>query len=247
MIINVWSTPRTGSVWYSYYLKSIYSDSTYINELFNKHHMKNYYMRNNDGLMFALNNYEENAYYLEYFIDSGSINFKKVFEPRTRTPDEEENHRFALLRQYSSDKKTIMHNHVDPINPEIRQYLMDIAEKNYYLYRKDKHAQLGSYVIAYSTKQFGQLVKGEFTDKVADIDPTVLCNLVNRIKTFDNIVKSINTSNIEVLAYEDIDFFERDGFPRKQNRDYRIRLSQEMLELVEKLASEYEDTKQKTR
>jgi hypothetical protein len=209
--------------------------------------MKNYYMRNADGLMFSLDNYEENAYYLEYFIDNGIINFKKVFEQRTRTADNEEQHRFTLLKQYSSDKKTIMHNHVDPINTEIRQYLMDIAEKNYYLYRKDKHAQLGSYVIAYSTKQFGQLVKGKFTSKVSDIDPLILYNLVNRIKTFDHIIKDLNNSNSEVVSYEDIDFFERDGFPRKQNTDYRIRLSQKMLKLVEKLAYEYEEnTKQKT-
>ena len=79
MIINVWSTPRTGSVWYSYYLNKIkYPNSMYINELFNKHHMKNYYMRNADGLMFSLDNYEENAYYLEYFIDNGTININKV-------------------------------------------------------------------------------------------------------------------------------------------------------------------------
>lgn len=246
MIINVWSTPRTGSVWYSYYLKSIHSDSVYINELFNKHHMKNYYMRNSDGLMFALNDYEPGAYYLEYFIDNGSIDFKKMYEPRTRSPNEEEQHRFSLLKQYSSNRKTIMHNHVDPIDPEIRQYLMNMAEKNYYLYRKDKRAQLGSYVIAYSTKQFGQLIEGEFTDQVLDIDPGVLYNLVDRIKTLDRIINDVNSHNAKILAYEDIDFFERDGFPRKQNRDYRVRLSQTMLDLVEKLTVEYEADKQKT-
>jgi hypothetical protein len=205
--------------------------------------MKNYYMRNDDGLMFALNDYQPGAYYLEYFINNGYIDLKKIYEPRSRSPEEEEQHRFLLLKQYSSDKKTIMHNHIDPINPEIRQYLMNIAEKNYYLYRKDKRAQLGSYVIAYSTKQFGQIVPGEFTDKVVDIDPAVLHNLVNRIKTLDKIIANLNNPESKVLAYEDIDFFERDGFPRKQNRDYRIRLSQEMLQLVDRLATEYENTR----
>jgi hypothetical protein len=243
MIINVWSTPRTGSVWYSYYLNSIHLDSIYVNELFNRHHMKNYYMISSDGKMFGLTDYEDNAYYLEYFIDNGSINFKKVFEPRTRTVDIEEQHRFDLLKKYSSKNKTILHNHIDPINPEIRQYLMDMSTKNYYLYRKDKRAQLGSYVIAYSTKQFGQMIKGEFTDRVDDIDPKVLENLVDRIKTLDTILENLKDFNAEIIAYEDIEFFETDGFPRKQNKDYRVRLSQKMLDLIERLVTEYESTK----
>jgi hypothetical protein len=244
MITNVWSTPRTGSVWYSYYLNKIkHPDSNYINELFNKHHMKNYYMKNTDGLMFSLNDYQKDAYYLEYYLDDGAINFKKIFEPRTRDSDAEEQHRYELLKNYSSNKKTIMHNHVDPINPEIRQYLINIAEQNYYLYRKDKRAQLGSYVIAYSTKQFGQMVEGEFTDQVLDIDSSVLCNLVERIKTLDHIIDNLIDSQSTVLAYEDIEFFEQPGMPRKQNKDYRVRLSQEMLDLVNKLATEYEKSK----
>jgi hypothetical protein len=243
MITNVWSTPRTGSVWYSYYLNKIkYPNSIYINELFNKHHMTNYYMKNADGLMFALNNYENNAYYLEYYLDDGAINFKKIFEPRIRDSDAEEQHRYELLKNYSSDKKTIMHNHVDPINTEIKQYLMDIAEQNYYLYRKDKRAQLGSYVIAYSTKQFGQLIEGEFTDKVLDIEPKVLHSLVKRIKTLDDIINNLNDPKAIILAYENIEFFEQPGLPRKQNKDYRIRLSQEMLTLVDELVTEYEKT-----
>ena len=204
--------------------------------------MTNYYMKNADGLMFALNNYENNAYYLEYYLDDGAINFKKIFEPRIRDSDAEEQHRYELLKNYSSDKKTIMHNHVDPINTEIKQYLMDIAEQNYYLYRKDKRAQLGSYVIAYSTKQFGQLIEGEFTDKVLDIEPKVLHSLVKRIKTLDDIINNLNDTKAIILAYENIEFFEQPGLPRKQNKDYRIRLSQEMLTLVDELVTEYEKT-----
>ena len=200
-------------------------------------------MRSDDGKIFNLNEYKEGSFYLDYCLVDGAFSTQKISAPRTRSVEEEEQYRFDLLKNYSSTKKTIMHNHIDPINPEIRQYLMDMAEKNYYLYRKDKRAQLGSYVIAFSTKQFGQLIKGEFTDRVDDIDPKVLDHLVERIKTLDTIIDNIKNPDDVVIAYEDIEFFERDGFPRKQNRDYRVRLSQEMQDLVERLVIEYESSK----
>jgi hypothetical protein len=205
--------------------------------------MKNYHMRSDDGKIFNLNEYKEGSFYLDYCLVDGAFSTQKISEPRIRSVEDEEQYRFDLLKNYSSTKKTIMHNHIDPINPEIRQYLMDMAEKNYYLYRKDKRAQLGSYVIAFSTKQFGQLIKGEFTDRVDDIDPKVLDHLVERIKTLDTIIDNIKNPDDVVIAYEDIEFFERDGFPRKQNRDYRVRLSQEMQDLVERLVTEYESSK----
>ena len=70
----------------------------------------------------------------------------------------------------------------------------------------------------------------------------MLHSLVKRIKTLDDIINNLNDPKAIILAYENIEFFEQPGLPRKQNKDYRIRLSQEMLTLVDELVTEYEKT-----
>jgi hypothetical protein len=158
-----------------------------------------------------------------------------VFAKRTRSIEQEEAYRIDLFNQIIFNVPLILHNHVAPIDEQIRQRLIDIAEKNIYIYRKDKRAQLASYAIAFSTKQFVQFFDKEETGVIDDIDPMHLENLINRIKIWDRLPKQ------DVVAYEDIKFFNKYNWPKKQNKDYRLRLSDNMITLIDSLVSEYEN------
>ena len=234
MIINLWSTPRTGSIWYSNYLKQQYPGSILITEIFNQYHMDIYHCMHNDRLINS-HTYVEGFFYKDYFIENGTITIKKVFAERTRSIEQEEAYRIDLFNQITSNVPLILHNHVAPIDEQIRQRLIEIAEKNIYIYRKDKRAQLASYAIAFSTKQFVQFFDKEETGVVDDIDPMHLENLVSRIKIWDQLPKQ------DVVAYEDIEFVNKYNWPKKQNKDYRLRLSDNMITLIDSLVSEYEN------
>ena len=235
MIINLWSTPRTGSVWYSGYLQSQYPDSTLLTEMFNQYHMDIYHHTMHNGRRINAHSYATGFCYDDYFITNGTIATRKVFAERTRSVEEEEAYRIDLFNQVDTTKTLVLHNHVAPINKQVRQRLMDIADKNVYIYRRDKRAQLASYAIAFSTKQFVQFFDREETGQVADIDRVHLENLVSRIKIWDQLPKQ------DAIAYEDIEFFNKDNWPKKQNKDYRLRLSNNMISLIDSLVSEYEN------
>jgi hypothetical protein len=234
MIINLWSTPRTGSVWYSNYLKQQYLGSILVTEMFNQYHMDIYHFIHN-GKVINSHTYTKGSFYKDYFIDNGTIAFKKVFGEQIRSRNEEEAYRIDLFNQITSDIPLILHNHVAPINDQIRQHLINIAEKNIYIYRKDKRAQLASYAIALSSKQFAQFSDEEETGIVDDINPVPLENLISRIKIWDQLPKQ------QVIAYEDIEFFNKYNWPKKQNKDYRVRLSDNMISLINSLVSKYEN------
>jgi hypothetical protein len=235
MIINLWSTPRTGSVWYSNYLKQQYPDSILITEIFNQYHMNIYYHFTHDGKRINTHTYKEGFCYDDYIIINDAISIRKVFAKRTRSIEQEEAYRIDLFNQIIFNVPLILHNHVAPIDEQIRQRLIDIAEKNIYIYRKDKRAQLASYAIAFSTKQFVQFFDKEETGVIDDIDPMHLENLVSRIKIWDQLPKQ------DVVAYEDIEFFNKYNWPKKQNKDYRLRLSNNMISLIDSLISKYEN------
>lgn len=233
MIINLWSTPRTGSVWYSNYLKQQYPGSVLITEMFNQYHMDIYRHTMHNGRRINAHTYAAGFFYEDYFILDGTIATKKVFAERTRSIEQEETYRIDLFNQVTSAVPLILHNHVAPIDEKVRQHLVSIADKNVYIYRKDKLAQLASYAIAFSTKQFVQFFDKEETGVVDDIDPVHLTNLIKRIKIWDQMPKE------HVVAYEDIEFFNKDNWPKKQTRDYRLRLSNNMITLIEQLVNEY--------
>ena len=236
MIINLWSTPRTGSVWYSNYLKQQYPGSVLVTEIFNQYHMDIYYSIHNDRVINS-HMYVEGGFYKDYFIANGTITIKKVFARRTRSIEEEEAYRIDLFNQITSDIPLILHNHVAPINEKIKQRLINATEKNIYIHRKDKRAQLGSYAIAFSTKQFVQFFDKEETGIVNDIDIEPLENLISRIKIWDQLPKQ------DIISYEEIEFFNEYNWPKKQNKDYRLRLSDNMLLLIESLVKKYENEK----
>ena len=138
MIINLWSTPRTGSVWYSNYLKQQYPGSVLITEMFNQYHMDIYRHTMHNGRRINAHTYAAGFFYEDYFILDGTIATKKVFAERTLSIEQEETYRIDLFNQVTSAVPLILHNHVAPIDEKVRQHLVSIADKNVYIYRKDR-------------------------------------------------------------------------------------------------------------
>ena len=237
MIVNLWSTPRTGSVWYSIYLHSQHPNSTLITELFNRYHM-NMYHTDISGITLNLRAYETDSYYVEYSLDNGNIVKNKVYAARNRTVDQEEQYRLDLLENIDTTRTFILHNHVEPMNAAIKATLLDIGE-NLYIHRRDRRAQLGSYVIAQHTKQFAKFdLSPESEDVIVDIPKGLLVNMMSRIKVWDNMKKK------NLIAYEDIDFSQTSDeikkWPLKQNLNYRKRLGADLLNFIDQLVTEYE-------
>jgi len=239
MIINVWSTPRTGSVWYSYWLQTQYTGSVVLNELFNKNNTDLYYYKSSSGIE-NHHSYFDGCFYKDYYIQDEILSIRDVFEKRSRSPRDEEAYLIDMLDNYNDKRIIIMHNHVDPIDESIRKHLSDTAYRNIYLYRKDKRAQLSSYAIALSTKQFVAFKPSQIsTGIVPDIDAISLVRLIDRIKIWDSLEKE------ESIAYEDITFIEIPGLPIRQNHNHRNRLSDKMNNIIDELVSEYEYCKNK--
>lgn len=233
MIINLWSTPRTGSVWYSYHLQKKLCPSTLLTEPFNKYHMDLYY-RIENGIMKNYHEYLPGSFYKNYSWANGKLMTERKFQQRTRTIEEEEKYLVSLLEKIDGETNYVIHNHVSPMSENIRTKLMTMGE-NIFIYRKDKVAQLASYAIACETKEFVRFSRKENIQEkitIRDIEP--LRNLINRIKVWDSLTKENS------IAYEDIGFYELDGMPIKQNADYLTRLSIESInQIIELLKSEY--------
>ena len=237
MLINLWSTPRTGSVWYSKHLQSLYPGSRLITEMFNRYHMNMYHLEHSSGSIQNYHDYIDNGFYKEFYLDNlGHISIRKVYDKRTRTIEQEEQYCFDLVKSRNNDQIVIMHNHVLPIREDIRQYLLDKADRNIWIYRKDRRAQLASYAVAISTRKFAQLVPALPEDSiVTDCNEDVLTNLIKRIAVWDKL------SGPEQIAFEDIEFYNRPGFPYDQNTQPWARISGKMQQTIDRLVCEYEN------
>lgn len=234
MIINLWSTPRTGSVWYSNHIAAGYPNSLLITEMFNRYHMNMYHVRDSDGVIRNYHEYVPEGYYKEYTHDADkNIIRHSVYAARTRNVQEEEEYCWDLLKNHNTHQVLVLHNHIDPINPEIRHWLFDTADQNIWIGRRDRKRQLASYAVAMSTKQFAafkpQLIDN---DIVADCDLGPLKNLVRRIQVWDRFEKA------NVIYFEDIEFYEREGFPYDQNQDPWLRISPRMQNIIQELLTE---------
>lgn len=237
MIINLWSTPRTGSVWYSNFLANQYSGSLLVTEMFNRYHMNMYYVQDHNGTIRNYHSPMPNGFYKEYYInDQGELSKRKVMGTRTRTIDQEEEYCFELVKQVSATQQLILHNHIDPINPTIRDWLINRSHKNIWIYRKNKRLQLASYAIALSTKKFVAFNQAAISDEiVADCDLVPLRNLIRRIQVWDSFPKT------DTIAFENIDFFNSPGYPMDQNINPWARISNTMQQNIDKLVTDYEN------
>jgi hypothetical protein len=236
MIINLWSTPRTGSVWYSKYLSSQYQNSKIITELFNRYHMNIYHIDVDSGRL-NFHEYQDNVnmYYEDYVLLDGVISKTRIYSSRVRNIDDEEIHRLALFEKTDPSITYILHNHVMPMNINIRQQLLNTGE-NLYIYRQDRRAQLGSYAIAIATKQFVKLnQEPEDLTMITSTNMQSLKDMIERIRVWDNMPKQ------SAIAYENIDFTKSEiSWPQKQNSNYTIKLSSDILSFIDMLVSDYE-------
>jgi len=191
------------------------------------------YHRKENNKILNLQSYQKGNYYKHYFIYNGQIRNKLIFNERTKSLEEEEEYRSSLLANLNTTVNYILHNHVDPISPEVYNYLTNNG-KNIYIYRKDKLAQLASYAIAYQTKEFSRFNEiKESNDKIEITDEFPLINLIKRIKIWEELEKQ------DTIAYEDINFVNLKGMPIKQNKNFRERLTTKSLNIIENLLKEY--------
>lgn len=237
MIVNLWSTPRIGSNWYSQYLLHHYLESNRRTILYgqylNEFQMTGYHKFGYGDLVY---NYEPGLSYKYYYYDylKKAINYKPKQGPRLLDLYQEERYRLDLLKKHDFDKNpAIFYNHVQPMSKYAYKYLFDIADKNIFLYRRNIQRQLASYALGYGTKQY----KASNVNKVyADIEVEypVLKNLVERIIYWHRLDKT----NCEIICYEDLDFSKIGELPKKQNEvDPFVQLNSStqktILELVE--------------
>lgn len=239
MILNLWSTARTGSTWYAKYLQSVNLGSILINELFNDFGHTQYFCKDAKGNSTLSTQYYPGCFYDELTVNEvGVISVIEKFEEKTRTYDEDVTFMTDVLASRDKSVLLIMHNHVAPMPDTVREMLTASAIHNVYLYRKDKRLQLASLAIAVATRRFNIRNKdGLTTEPIADIDTTRLVQLMDRIKIWDSIPKYKSI----VLSYEDIPFVpDLPNFPIQQNQDHFSRLSDNIKRIIDELVTEYE-------
>lgn len=241
MIINLWSTPRVGSIWYSMHLAQE-NNCKRITEMFNPFHMVDHYRTIKDGVVTNFGHYDpaNNSCYDDYFLDDNNmLQHRFVYAQREKTYKEELECRKKMIFNLNPDNNLLFHNHVEPIDHEIRDYLTSIADKNVYIYRRDRRAQLASYAIAFTSKNFGKFkdVHVEY-EPIEHIPHLAMEKLVERIKVWDALEK-----HGETIAYEDIEFYNKQGMVYKQIPDYTQILTPTALAEIDQLLYEFENNK----
>lgn len=229
MIINIWSTPRTGSTWLASYISQQYPKSLKLRQFLNEYYLKNYSIRNEKDWIYE---YRPKACYKDYYIDlfSKQIKDRIVHSARLKDVIEEEKHRINLINSHNSLKwPLIIHNHVLPMSEHGYNFLKTKAERNIYLYRKNISNQLASYALGFATKIFTyqKNIKPEYN---IFVDKQILENLADRIIYWHKLDKT----NCEIIAYEDLNFNDSIGtLPKKQNSVAPInQLCEETVEVI---------------
>jgi len=188
------------------------------------------------GVAHSFNHYKEeiNCFHKEFYLDDGILKSKPIFGPRLRSANEEEKYRLELLMSTKDTNRLLLHNHIDPITPEIKEYLLGAGE-NIFIYRKNKMSQLASYAIAYVTGSFFQFKNNNRNICVDSIPESAVIDLIRRIKIWENANKESGT----VIAYEDIDFYDKEGFLCKQVKDYTKFLTPDALQHLRDIHDRY--------
>jgi len=205
MIINLWSTPRTGSNWYASYLshqhKKVNSKTILFHQYLNHFHFINYSEPNHTDWVYE---YEMGCTYPHYQFDvlKQAINKSYKSGKRTKTPEEEEIYRIELLEKHNHDKfPLILHNHVMPMSKKSYDYLYHKADKNVFLYRENLVDQLSSYALAYQTTIWKPR-KNLPVFKDVKTDEHVIKDLYDRVVYWHKLDKK----NADIIKYEDINF-----------------------------------------
>jgi hypothetical protein len=217
MIINLWSTPRTGSNWYSAFLlneyKKINKNTITIHQYLNHFHLISYYKLGYGDWLYE---YSKGLYYSTYFYNNlkQSIEYRSICGQRERDENAEEEFRIELFEKHNHSKHpVIFHNHVAPMSIKAYNYLFKKADRNIFLYRENFINQMSSYALAYGTSVWKPSASYETFSNV-DVDYAILENLYERIKYWHNLDKT----NCEIIKYEDLNFSQNEyALPKKQN------------------------------
>jgi len=218
MIVNLWSTPRTGSNWYSAYLLNQYKkenkNTFVIHQYLNHFHLINY---SKAGYSDWLYEYAPGLCYPAYIFNhlKQSIELTSICKKREKDESSEEEFRIQLFERHDHNKHpVIFHSHVAPMSDKAYDYLFKKANKNIFLYRENFVDQMSSYALAYGTNIWKPRVNLPVFENI-DINEGVLKNLYERILFWHKIDKQ----GCEIVKYEDFDFNHQDeGMPVKQNK-----------------------------
>jgi hypothetical protein len=217
MIVNLWSTPRSGSNWYASYLVNEYQKQNKRTikhkHYLNYYHLKNYYGGGGDWVYEYKSGYSHPHYYYDHLFQG--IKKTNIYKERTRNIEEEESYRIELFEKHNHIKNPlILHSHFAPMSKKAYDYLYNKADRNIFLYREDFVAQMSSYALAYGTNIW-KPVQNYVVYQNVDADEGVLKHLFERIALWHQIDKSGG----EIVKYEDFDFnYSGDSMPTKQNK-----------------------------
>lgn len=235
MLVNLWSTPRTGSTWYSSFLynqlREKRSRTFLIKQYLNKFHFTNYVFPNFSDYIYE---YRDGASYLKYDFDhlTKSLRQRPVWDKRHLDPNSEENYRVNLLEKIDCVKNNLVfHNHIEPMSQMSYNVLFNKADQNIFLYRENVIDQLSSYAIGYYTQNYH---KPNNTLSNVFVEENVLKYLADRIISWHRLDKSKGL----VIKYEDIPFSNASykNLPKKQNTKKAFEaLSKETQDTVLKL------------
>lgn len=240
MLVNLWSTPRTGSNWYSQYLLQQYKSKNPRTILFkqylNTFHFRNYTKPNFSDFLYE---FERGSAYQHYTFDPlrRCITFVMKYEPRKLTEEDEERYRLELLEKHDPVRNpSIFYNHIAPMSKEAYDRLFEKADKNIFLYRKDFKRQLSSYALGYGTTEY-KFKKDLPIYENVNVSYSVLKNLTDRVLLWHRLDKT----TCEVIAYEDLDFTMTENLPRQQNKiDPYLQLDRETQDNILKLFEYYQ-------
>lgn len=244
MITNIWSTPRTGSVWFAQHIhRNSEQPAVFLREPFNPFRYNLYHTICDDGSIISDPVYTSGSFYEELCLDdNNNIYVKRVYAECSVDIAQEDQHRYDVFQQRNHTQHIITQNHIYPIDRRHRDYLLTHSTNNYWLYRKDKRAQLASYAVALSTKRFTSYKKMDISNQqiskcdYADMKE-YLARLMYRVRLWDRFDKPNNST---IIAFEDIQFYEQEGLPYNQHSNGWNRLSDGIKHLINELVDRYE-------
>ena len=170
MLINVFSLHRTGSTWWSHYIKNQYPGAELLNEIFNQ---LIYHKRDLNGAWQTAREYSEGwCWHLpnNEYTDIASY-YREI------TPQEEADRFDRWIEFFRLSKKSyVVHTHLTPLQDE--KYLTELSEigdNNYYVYRENKLEQIASCVLVTHTGEYSAFTKDKsnisekFTYPIIDV------------------------------------------------------------------------------
>lgn len=237
--INVFSTPRTGSTWYSLFQKHLLEQKlkqevVFLSEPFNPLHFNMYHEVTSSGLILNHREFVKGSFYKKYELENEAIIVKKIYEEKKQTMSEEFDSRLQCLEKTISP--VVVHNHISPLEEKYYLKLLELSTENYMIIRRDLRQQLASYAIAFHTKQFVSFGRknSEETFENSIIVLDVLKNLCRRIQ-FQVQETKRNADLFKLVIYEEMDFIDFEKSPQKQNANAWGRLISTDQKIIEQL------------